>query len=290
MKEDNASATAFDVMQGILFVADDVQYPNIVPASLAESCRRLMGKTALGKKRLAQLQSPWRRKLFRLKERVILPGIALHFVMRKRLIEDFTVEQISLGTTQVINLGAGFDTLLSRLADEHPDVNFIELDHPATQFVKSQSLQINERSINNLHLLPIHFENESLEETLLGSSCFDKKSKTVYILEGVLMYLKEDAVAKTFQAFSSIGNPNIIIIFTALDSFNAFLRCYLKFKGEPLEWICGRKSIHQFFNSFNYNICNTFLTDDLKHRYLPPNFNDILQHAEYVAVAKPNAG
>jgi len=47
-------------------------------------------------------------------------GMTLHFTLRKRLIEATAHETIRKGVTQIIVLGAGFDSLVLRLHRQYP--------------------------------------------------------------------------------------------------------------------------------------------------------------------------
>jgi methyltransferase (TIGR00027 family) len=60
------------------------------------------------------------------------PGPRLSGVVRTRVIDDFVVSAIDGGCTQLVLLGAGYDTRATRLAQVSPAVVF-EVDHPATQ-------------------------------------------------------------------------------------------------------------------------------------------------------------
>jgi len=53
---------------------------------------------------------------------MMIPGLMIHYVLRKNAIEKFTRNAIQEGAEQIVNLGAGFDSLLYRLAHELPGV------------------------------------------------------------------------------------------------------------------------------------------------------------------------
>ena len=139
---------------------------------------------------MRQLDSWWFPPLVPVMERLMIPGITLHYVLRKRYIEDYTLKMLYAGCTQVLNLGAGFDTLAYRLAKRYPDVDFIEVDHPATHQVKTQTLMTLEETYENLHFLPVDFTTQRTEDVLKQSSRVASGTPTLCILEGVLMYPK----------------------------------------------------------------------------------------------------
>src|SRR4051794_31802357 len=73
-------------------------------------------------------------------ERATVPGLCLHFMLRKRWIEHAVRSALARGARRVVVIGAGYDTLALRLAREFPALRFTEVDHPATQAVKRAAL------------------------------------------------------------------------------------------------------------------------------------------------------
>ena len=67
------------------------------------------------------------------------PGPRLSGVVRTRVIDDFVVSAIEGGCTQLVLLGAGYDTRATRLS-QVADAAVFEVDHPATQARKRSVL------------------------------------------------------------------------------------------------------------------------------------------------------
>jgi O-methyltransferase involved in polyketide biosynthesis len=111
MKKDKASNTAYNVLQGVIFCARQPQLTGLVDAETVKVGECILSASEEGRRRIQQLNSPIYRLVLRLMEWILLPGIILHYVLRKRFIEDRVIEAIASGVTQVINIGAGFDTL-----------------------------------------------------------------------------------------------------------------------------------------------------------------------------------
>src|SRR5215813_13947300 len=57
---------------------------------------------------------------------------------RTHHVDALLVEALSRGATQVVNLGAGFDSRAYRFRDRFPQVRFFELDLPATSAAKRE--------------------------------------------------------------------------------------------------------------------------------------------------------
>ncbi|WP_375562641.1 class I SAM-dependent methyltransferase [Bernardetia sp. OM2101] len=290
MKEDKASSTAYTVLQGQLLSAINPAYKGLVSEETVIVGKQILNASAEGRKRLKQLNSKVTRFFAPLVEKILMPGITLHYVLRKQFIEDATCEGIKNGATQVVNLGAGFDTLAWRLHKKHPEVNFIEIDHPATNKQKAKALF--DKSPTNLHLLPVDLSQEDTGKTLKNFPSFDSNRKTIFICEGVLMYLTESEVVSLFNTLKNVTNQPINFIFTCVEPIDSpnnnvgvLLRIYLKFKSEPLKWLLEQKNMKAFLDKQNYEINDIAATNQLKKRYLKNIKHGELHHGEYLVFA-----
>ena len=140
MKTDEASSTAYTVAQGIVYSGRYSPDRQHVPAQLLKSSEIILESSPDGRKLLRQLRNPAVRLLLKLFERLTLPGMSFHYVLRKTYIEHSVRHAIASGVKQVIVLGAGFDMLAYMLSKEFKDVEFLEIDHPATSKDKQNAL------------------------------------------------------------------------------------------------------------------------------------------------------
>src|SRR5687768_7042373 len=74
-------------------------------------------------------------------ERLLLPGIQLHYRARKRCIAAVVESEIARGASQVVIAGAGYDGLGSRLARRHPEARVFELDRTGVLALKRRALE-----------------------------------------------------------------------------------------------------------------------------------------------------
>ncbi|CAM9275262.1 unnamed protein product [Chrysoparadoxa australica] len=107
---------------------------------------------------------------------------------RKRFMHNSVIQAIKEGITQVAIIGGGFDTLGIRLSATHPDVTFIEIDHPGTHFTKMRGVQAVGQP-SNLILIPADLAKTSVSETLMELECWDSSKAALFICEGVFPYL-----------------------------------------------------------------------------------------------------
>jgi len=243
MKDNNASSTAFTVAQGLLFAAKTSQYGTLVTDNVISVSTQILQGSEQGRHRLKQLNSWWFCKLAKLRERLLLPGISLHYVLRKRHIEHITLDALSDGITQVVVLGAGFDSLCWRLQHDYPNANFIEIDHPATQEQKVKALEQGTKQNQNMHFLAVDFGRQQLKTALTEFEAFDPKRPTLFICEGVLMYLNKKDVNAIFDSIRALTGAGTQFVFSTLEPKESprntvpkMLYRHLEKLGEPILW------------------------------------------------------
>jgi len=110
-----------------------------------------------------------------------------------------------------VGLGAGLGTLAARLAPQLPPVRFIEIDHPATQAVKRAAV-----TRENLHFIAADLARTSLRDALAASP-YDRNSPSVFVVEGVLMYLTSEEMAALFAAIGEMQAGGGEVVFTVME-------------------------------------------------------------------------
>jgi len=132
--------------------------------------------------------------------------------VRTRFIDEALERAIAGGATQVVILGAGLDTHAYRCQKLLAHVKVFEVDRPATQALKKQRVNdVLGGPPANLAYVPIDFQHEDLPVELARHG-YDPARRTFFILEGVTMYLPEDAVRDTFR-FVAAHPPGSSIVF-----------------------------------------------------------------------------
>lgn len=267
------SATAVLVMRGVAAVAAEL--PEIVPLQAAAMVREMLRReSGLSRAFVSLLRyRAFRAAAFGI-QRLITPGIFLHFALRKRFIEDAVREAIADGYRQVVILGAGLDTLALRLHAEYRTVEFAEVDHPASQAAKHPLLPVDPEP--NLRFLPLDLAVSDLRERL--ASYLRPEAKTVFIAEGLTMYLPESAVRQLFATLRTLA-PEARLIFTAME-LNAegqpdfrrragLVHWWLAQRREPFRWGIRPEKMGDFLRAFGYGLRQTAGADRLRE-YLPP--------------------
>jgi methyltransferase (TIGR00027 family) len=122
---------------------------------------------------------------------------------RTHHIDALLVDALSAGVTQVVNLGAGFDSRPYRFGGRFPRVRFFELDLPAMTAAKRERVvKIFGAVPPGVVLVPTDFTTRPLEEVLREAG-YDRRQRTFFIWEGVTMYLPEAADLTTLRFIRS---------------------------------------------------------------------------------------
>ncbi len=134
-------------------------------------------------------------------------------VARARFVEDLVVEQVALGHSQYVILGAGLDTFAQRKPDLASRVQVFEIDQPASQEWKRQRLiDVGFGIPTFLHFIPVNFEaGDDWWERLVNSG-FDSKKPAVVASTGVSMYLTKEAVSATLRQVAKLAPGSIFVM------------------------------------------------------------------------------
>jgi methyltransferase (TIGR00027 family) len=116
---------------------------------------------------------------------------------RTRFFDDEVTRALDDGIDQVAIIGAGYDSRAWRLA--RPGVHFFEVDHPATQ--RDKRLRA---PTDGPTYVPADLSRESLAE-LLPAAGFRIGTPSVFVIEGLTMYLTEVAVTAMLSALAEVS-------------------------------------------------------------------------------------
>jgi methyltransferase (TIGR00027 family) len=132
-------------------------------------------------------------------------------IVRTKFIDERLKKAIADGATQVVIMGAGWDTRAHRFAELLKDARVFEVDQPATQNWKRRRVaEAIGKDPANLTYAAIDFRNQTLAE-VLASVGYDSKQKTFFIWEGVTMYLPEPAVRDTLRWISQQASGSSLV-------------------------------------------------------------------------------
>ena len=125
-------------------------------------------------------------------------------ILRIRYAEDRLREAVGAGVGQYVILGAGIDTFALRQGEHADRLRIFEVDHPASQAMKRERLlAINGSVPANLVLVPVDFESDWLDESLMQAG-FDRGAPAFFSWLGTTYYLTKEAIRDTLERVSAV--------------------------------------------------------------------------------------
>ena len=269
---------------------------------LAEDAGLKFVAEARGRGLLLRLPRPLLRRLVNGWSNWLLHGIVTHYAVRKRYIEEVARGALAEGGAQLVVIGAGYDTLALRLHREHPSVRFYEVDHPATQRAKRAVIARESLAAPNLTLVAADLGVRALADVLREAPDYDAGARTMFVCEGVLMYLAPADVAALFAAVGAAGAPGSTFAFTFFEpdargrpnfkgGATRLVDAWLRLVGEPYRWGIARDALPAFLAAAGFTLRAVATSSTFRERYLAPHGQGgaALVDGEYVGVAEREA-
>ena len=270
MQDDQASRTALLIAASLVLLHRDAKHSRLVSKTSADLCAYVLEKHSSQTRLFSKIvRQDWFRPIANVIERITIPGILLHYALRKKCINELARSALTNGVAQVVILGAGFDSLSSELQQEFSTAEFWEIDHPATQRHKVRAC--GEIGIERVHFIAVDLSAAALDrEDLIGSG-FDPAKRTFWIAEGLLMYFPEDVVSSLIRTLSSLSAAGSQLAFTFMekqgkgqlrfDSQTKLVDSWLRRRGEPFLWGATRSELAEFIQP--WRVTRFFDHDDL---------------------------
>jgi methyltransferase (TIGR00027 family) len=262
MSMEKPSKTARKVALNILTLGAIPGMDNVLPPGIVETTATLLVASEAATPTLVRLSRSRSMVPVYMAFDWMLPGQFVAFGYRKAFCERQVREGIQEGATQVLVLGAGYDTMGWRLAQEFTTVNFFEIDHPATACVKANGIHAMGQR-DNLHMIPEDLSQQKLVDVLKANTSWDQTAKTIFIAEGLLMYLPHEAVRDVFRQCAVISGAESRIAFsyigTAPDGrpdagpWKGLILWILKMSAEPWLWSIQPNQLGNFLKEAGWN-------------------------------------
>jgi methyltransferase (TIGR00027 family) len=138
-------------------------------------------------------------------------------IVRARYTEDALASMVASGVTQYVLIGAGFDSYALRKPPGAQHLDVYEVDHPATQSLKTHQLAACGVSGDRRHhFIPADLGEEDLGAALSRSS-FDGTRPAFFSWLGVTMYLSREANMATLESVARCSAPGSQLVFSYID-------------------------------------------------------------------------
>jgi methyltransferase (TIGR00027 family) len=272
VQHEQASRTALLIAASLVLLHHDPKRSLLVSKTAVDLCAHVLeDHSSQTRLFLKIVRQSWFRPTAKLIERVTIPGILLHYALRKKCIRELVRSALANGVAQVVILGAGFDPLSSELEREFPTAVFWEIDHPATQRHKVRACS--EIGIERVHFVAVDLSAAGLNREALIGSGFDPAKRTFWIAEGLLMYFPADIVSSLIGTLSSLSASGSQLAFTFMekerdghvrfDSQTKLVTWWLRTRGEPFLWGTTRSELAEFIRP--WRVIRFFDHDDLRN-------------------------
>ncbi|MBK7862244.1 MAG: SAM-dependent methyltransferase [Archangiaceae bacterium] len=188
------------------------------------------------------LDESWRTRLERTRHRIetrpenrlskLSRSAADLMALRTLAIDGPVNAELSKGTRQLVILGAGLDARAWRLT-ALKDARVFEVDHPDTQAAKRANLADLAPTAKQVDFVAVDFESDRLD-VALSSAGHDPRQPTLWVWEGVVMYLTTPAVRATLNIVSNLSAPgSVLVVNYHTQLHRGLVGLFLRFLGEP---------------------------------------------------------
>jgi len=271
VQNEKASRTALVIAASLVLLLRDPKHSGLVSKTSADLCAQML-ETCSPQTRLFLkiVRQNWFRPVAKWIERMTVPGILLHYILRKKCIAGLVRSALIDGATQVVIIGAGFDPLSFELHQDFRAARFWEIDHPATQRHKLRAFP--KIAVERLHFVALDLNATALDREALVKSGFDPTQRTCWIAEGLLMYLPPDVASLLMRTLKSLSAPGSHFAFTFMEkqrdgqirfhSQSKLVDWWLRKRGEPFLWGTTRGELVDFVRP--WHVIRFFDHDDLR--------------------------
>jgi len=205
------------------------------------------------------------------------PGVMGYLIARERYIDDCLEACLIDGLQQLVILGAGYDARAYRYREQLAGARVFEVDHPATQADKLAKLvRIFGQVPQHVIFVPVDFTTQKLDDRLLESG-YDPRLKTLFIWQGVTMYLTAEAVDATLAFVSKCSAEGSRVIFDYIDrsllenrqthAEVKGMRRYRFMTGEGLSFGLRPEEVEGYLKTLGYSQAVNVGASDLADRY-----------------------
>lgn len=195
-------------------------------------------------------------------EKVKSSGLYEYVIARTAHFDDLFVSAIKEGMLQIVLLGAGYDSRAYRFPLGATKI--FEVDAPFTQERKISILKTQRIDHGTTVFVLVDFEKDNLFQRL-SENGYMPSQNTLFLLEGIILYLSPEAVDTTFRAIKQ--NSSGILAF---DYLNVPVRDEhgIVRKDERVLFGLGGLEIEAYLHSLGYEVIEDINADEMNARYL----------------------
>jgi methyltransferase (TIGR00027 family) len=205
-----------------------------------------------------------------------MPGWGNSIRARVRYFDDSVKWEAGAGLEQLVILGAGYDTRAYRLEGLR-NLKVFEVDRPETLAVKRRILgEIFTTRPDHVVYVPARLGADSLGAELSRAG-YSKDKKTLFLLEGLVMYMPRDAVAGLLAFIRANSLPGSSVLFDCVPDFmisgtvdregSGNIRNYTRAVGEPLRFGLPEGEAAAFLAGLGFDDVHVVTAKDFRRLY-----------------------
>lgn len=264
VKQGRISQTALKVAHNLVTLSAKDDWAQRLPAGLAEMSERLLqasGSPSFGPRMMRISKGPWMIRAYELGD-LLMPGQFEGFGHRKIFVQQQVEAAIEHGARQVLVTGAGFDTLCLRLAPQHPNVQFIELDHPATSAAKAKGIALEGQPANMIRIAA-DLGERPLSEVLAEHGRWETAMPSVLVAEGLLQYLTDEEVRGLLAEAAACTSLGSRFVFThAKPGYRKLVTVLTNLIAEPWKSAVESEKLPEYVEGTGWKIISDVDTDE----------------------------
>jgi len=204
------------------------------------------------------------------------PGLRNTIVARVRYFDDTIKAAAGDGIEQLVIMGAGYDTRAYRIFGLKGNVQVFEIDHPDTQAVKKEKIrEIFGTLPDHVTYVSVDFEKQEFGRRLVECG-YSPAKKTLFVMEGLLMYLPLEAIDAMFSFIvHNAGRGSTILFDCSPESPSdhqgpgdrGVLREHVARNGEPIRFAIPREGVEAFLRERNFSLIRHVTSDEYREMY-----------------------
>jgi methyltransferase (TIGR00027 family) len=204
----------------------------------------------------------------------LLPGYDSLITARKAMVKSKIEENVRMGATQIVILGGGYCPRGYLTALQYPNVNVFEIDIGRTRNLKEVALEnipgnlnlAKPKDLKNLNLVEYDLTEKGLLNKLEQEG-FDKTQQTLFIAEGLTMYLPREVVFELLENINKIMTHTSEILLSLIPAQRlekikkgGVLGYLLKQAKEEYKFACNPDAVLAFADGYDFLVTERFTT------------------------------
>lgn len=213
-------------------------------------------------------------------ETLIIPAYDSVIMLRKLMIRQKITAAIADGTTQIVNIGGGYDIGMIATLLGNPNVKGFELDRGPTREFKLKGLKTIPKGIgfdhiivkmdgdtlivqDNLQYINCDLVEDDLEQVLRDHG-FQPNKKTLFLLEGVTTYLSREENGALLQDINTLMSDDSEILISYLSKLrenrSEVENRSLAAAKETYKLVLPPEEVMSFVAPYGFDICQKYVS------------------------------